>query len=116
MKLEGAAAVDALLQDLGAKDIGGHQVGRELDAAGIEAEHDAQRLDELGLGEAGHADEQAVAAGQQSDEHFLDDGGLAEDHRADRRAGGGDAVERDLRVAGDSGFQRGRVSHGRGRA
>ena len=34
----------------------------------VEAEHGAERLDELGLGEAGHADEQAVAAGEEGDE------------------------------------------------
>ncbi len=59
---ERAPAVGALVEDLGAEDVGRHQVRRELDAAGIEPEHDAQGLDELGLGEAGHADEQAVAA------------------------------------------------------
>ena len=31
---------------------------------GVEAEHDAHGLDQLGLGEAGHADQQRVAAGQ----------------------------------------------------
>ena len=52
----------AFLQHLGAEDVGRHQVGRELDAAGVEAEHDAHGLDQLGLGEAGHADQQRVAA------------------------------------------------------
>ena len=51
-----------LLQHLGADDVGGHQVGRELDAARIEPEHDAHGLDQLGLGEAGQADQQRVAA------------------------------------------------------
>ena len=42
----------------------GIRSGRELDAPGVEAEHGAERLDELRLGEAGHADEKAVAAGE----------------------------------------------------
>ena len=46
----------AFLQHLAAEDVGGHQVGGELDAAGVEAEHGAERFDELGFGEAGHAD------------------------------------------------------------
>ena len=115
-ELEGPLAVDALLEDLRAEDVGRHEVGRELHAARVEAEHGAQRIDELGLGEAGHADEQAVAAGQQRDEHLLDDLRLAEDHRTDGGAGGGDPVERGFRGAGDGGFQSGGVSHGRSRA
>ena len=59
--------VGALVEDLGAEDVGRHQVGRELHAPGIEAEDDAEGLDELGLGEARHADEQAVAAGEEGD-------------------------------------------------
>ena len=78
-KRKARAPVGALLQDLGAEDIGRHQVGRELDAAGGEAEHGAHRLDELGLGEARHADEEAVAAGQHGGQRALDDGFLAED-------------------------------------
>ena len=49
------------------------------------------------------------------DERLLDDLLLAEDHRADRRAGGGDhAIERDLGIARDGGFERGRVGGGFG--
>jgi hypothetical protein len=55
-----------LVHHFGAEDVGWHQVGRELDAARVEAEHDAERLDQLGLGKAGHADEQRMAAGQQA--------------------------------------------------
>ena len=72
-----------LLHHLGAENVGRHQVGRELDAAGIQAEHDAERLDQLGLGEAGNADQQRVAAGQQRDQRALDHAFLAEDDPAD---------------------------------
>ena len=59
---EAALAAGALLQHLGAEDVGRHQVGGELDAPGVEPEHDAHGLDQLGLGEAGHADQQRMAA------------------------------------------------------
>ena len=69
----------AVLQHLRADDVGGHQVGRELDALGVEAEDLAERLDQQRLGEARHADQQRVAAGQNGDERALDHLVLAED-------------------------------------
>ena len=75
----------ALFQHFGAEDVGRHQVGRELDAPCIEPEHDAERFDQLGLGEARHADEQAVAAGEERDESLLDDLLLAENDGSDGR-------------------------------
>ena len=80
----------ALFQDFRAKDIGWHQVGRELDAPVVEAQHPAQRLDQAGLGEAGQANQQAMAASQHRDQRFLDDPGLAKDDRADGIAHAGD--------------------------
>ena len=84
---EGAAAVGILLQDLAAEDVRGHQVRRELHPARVEAEHGAQRLHELGLGEAGEADEEAVAPREDGDEGEIDDCLLPEDHPVDRLAG-----------------------------
>ena len=80
----------AVLQHLRADDVGGHEVGRELDALGVEPQHLAQRLDQQRLGEAGHADQQRVAAGQDGDERALDHLLLAED---DRRGGFLDALD-----------------------
>ena len=68
-----------LLDDLGAGDVGGHQVGRELDAAEVERQASGQRRDHQRLGEAGHADQQAVAAGEDRDEELVDDLVLADD-------------------------------------
>ena len=42
-------------------------------------EHDAQRLDQLGLGQTRHADEQAMPARQQRHQRLLDHRILAED-------------------------------------
>ena len=45
-----ALAASRLFQDFGAENIGGHQIGRELDAARMQAENDAKGFDELGFG------------------------------------------------------------------
>ena len=85
---EGALAARAFLQHLGAENVGRHEVGGELDAARFKAEHDAHGVDELGLGEPGHADQQRMTAGQHRDERLLHHLFLAEDHRPDGGAGG----------------------------
>ena len=104
---ERSLAVGGFFQHFRAEDVGGHQIGRELDALRREAEHDAERLDEFRLGEAGHADEQPVAARQDRDERFLDHRALAEDHRPDGGAGGREPVERLFGGRHDGGFDRG---------
>ena len=85
---EGSAAGFALLHHFGAQDIGRHQVGGELDALGFHAQHDAQSLDQLGLGEAGDADQQQVAARQERNQRLIDDILLAINDLADRGARG----------------------------
>ena len=90
MKRKLALAALAFLQHLAAEDVGGHQVGGELDAAGVEAEHGAERLDQLGLGEAGNADQHAVSAAEHGDQRALDHLLLAEDDVADGGLGRGD--------------------------
>ena len=62
-----------LLEHVGAGDVGGHQVGRELDAVEGEVEHLGERRDEQRLREPGHADEQAVAAREERDQQVVDD-------------------------------------------
>ena len=84
MKRNERALAGLVLEHFRADDVGRHQVGRELDALGVEPEHLAERLDEQRLGEARHADQQRMAAGEQRDERALDDDILAEDD-----AGGG---------------------------
>ncbi len=60
----------------------GHQVGRELDALEAEVEDLGQRADEQRLGQARHAGEQAVAAGEERRKHVIDRGFLPHDHLA----------------------------------
>ena len=76
---EGAAAVFGFFQHFGTDDVARHQIGRELDALGVEPEHKPKCIDESGLGEARHADQKSVAAGQKRDQDLIDDGLLAED-------------------------------------
>ena len=78
---ERAAPSARLVEDLRAENVGGHQVRRELHPPCVEPEHGAERLDQLRLGEAGHADEQAVAAGQDRHQGEVDHLLLAEDDR-----------------------------------
>ena len=62
-----------LLDDLGADDVDGHQVGRELDAAELEVDGLGQRLDEQRLGQARHAAQQHVPAGEKRGQDLRDD-------------------------------------------
>ena len=79
----------------------GQQVGRELDAPDVERQQPRQRLDELGLAEAGQPFEQHVAAREQRGDDFVDRLLLAENHAAqlvddprDLRLALGDAIGR----------------------
>ena len=71
-----------LVEDLGAGDVGRHQIGRELDALEVEIEDLGERLDQQRLGQPRHAGDQAVAAGEQRDQDLLDDLVLADDDLA----------------------------------
>ena len=102
---EAALAARGFLQHLGAENVGRHQVGRELHALGVQAERDAHGLHQLGLGEAGHADQQSMAAGQHGDQRALDHDVLAEDHRADGGLGGAHMGGGRFRRAHDHIFQ-----------
>ena len=74
---------DVLLDDVGAEDVGRHQVGRELNAVELQVDRVGERLDEQRLGQAGHAAQQAMAAGEQADEDFAPHLLLADDDAAD---------------------------------
>ena len=73
------------LDDVGAGDVGRHQVGRELDAVELQLEHLRQRRDQQRLGQARDADDQAVAADEQRQQHQLDDVVLPDDPLAAAR-------------------------------
>ena len=64
-------------------DVGRDEVGRELDAGERATERLRQRGNRQRLAEAGHTLEQAVAAGEQADEHTLEDPFLTDDDAAE---------------------------------
>ena len=98
---EAAPSGLGLLHHLRAENVGRHQVRRELHALLAEPEHHAQGLDQPGLGEARHADQQHVAAGQQRGQRFLDHLLLAEDRPADFVAHPAEAFDRGLDLVED---------------
>ena len=71
------------LEDHRAHDVAGQQIRGELDALELDAQGDADRFDEQGFGEAGHALQQHVAIGEQRYEQALDNGILADHGLAD---------------------------------
>ena len=68
-----------LVEDLRADDVGRQQVGRELDAVERGVDRLGQRAHRERLGQAGHALEQHVTAGEQADQQALDHVLLADD-------------------------------------
>ena len=65
LELEEHPAVRVLLHDVGADDVGRHQIRRELDARELQVEDVGERVHEAGLADARDALEQHVAADQQ---------------------------------------------------
>ena len=72
-----------LFQNVRARDVRGHQIGGELDAAGPQLNDLPQRFDHEGLGQTRHADQQAMPASKQSHQHFVEHFLLTHDHLAD---------------------------------
>ncbi len=72
--------VVGLLEDLGARDIGGHQVRRELDPPEPQIEQFRQRFDQQGLRQARRAGQQAVSPRKHGNQQMLDHVLLADDH------------------------------------
>jgi len=82
LELELTLAV-GLGQHLGADNIRGHQVGRELDSLEAEPERLAGRLDHQCLAESGDAFDQNMAAAKERGQQFSDDLAMADDNARD---------------------------------
>ena len=80
-----AAALVGVFEDLRAGDVGGHEIGRELDAVEAEVEDIGHGFHQQRLRQTGCASDQAVAARDQGDEHLIHDILLANDDLADFR-------------------------------
>ena len=106
-----------LLEQLRARDVAGHEVGRELHARERQLERLGDRLHEQRLREAGDADEEGVAAGEERRDEIVHDRLLADDALCDlrhERASGARELVEQLDVAfvasgrgGSSGSRRG---------
>ena len=66
--------------DVGAGDVGRHQIRRKLDAVEIQAQNRRQSPDQQRLRGAGQSGNQAVAADKQGDHHLFDHFILAHDN------------------------------------
>ena len=83
LEAQSLGAMIVTFNDHAADDVGGHQIGRELNARILQMQDAAQRSQQRGLAEAGHAFEQNMAAGEQADENAIDHVLLADDDLSD---------------------------------
>ena len=69
--------------DLGAGDVGGHQVGRALDTRAAQAERGRECLGEVGLAQAGQSFDQHMALSEHGRDEMNDELVLTDDHLAE---------------------------------
>ena len=73
----------ALVEDLRAEDVRRQQVDRELHAVELQVDGSGEAVDEKRLGQARHALQQQMSAGEQRDQQPLDDCVLSDDNLRD---------------------------------
>jgi hypothetical protein len=83
LEAEGFAAVFFSLYDHAAHNVGGHQVGCELNARILELKSPRQCAQKRSLAQAGNAFQKHVAAGEQTNQHTLNHVVLADDDFGD---------------------------------
>ncbi len=83
-KLSAAGGL-VFLNDLGAGDVRGHQIGGELDAVEAQAQRAGKGGDQKRLGQARDAHQQRMTPAEKSDEQLINDGILTYDHLAQLR-------------------------------
>ena len=67
------------VENIRARDVRRHEIGRELDAVEFAAQHPRERAHEQRLGHAGHALNERMMAGKDRDERLVDHVLLADD-------------------------------------
>src|SRR5690606_31602958 len=77
--------------DVGAGEVAGQQVWRELDTTEARVHAAGQRLDGGGLGQTGQAFDEYVTTAQQADDEAVEQGVLADDAAGERFAQRDDA-------------------------
>jgi len=78
-----AAALLSIFEDLRAGDVGGHEIGRELDAIKAEIEDISYSFHQQRLCQTGCAGDEAMPARDEGDEHLIHDLMLADDDLTD---------------------------------
>ena len=68
------------MQDLRARNVGGHEVRRELDSLELKVKNARNRLHQKRFGQAGSTGDQTVASGKEGDEDLFDHLLLANDN------------------------------------
>ena len=101
------------LENVGAGDVGGHQVGRELNAVKLERHDLRERINDRRFGQTGNAHQEAVTAREDANEQLFDNRFLPDDYFADFGAHFGIGIAQlidggDIVVVGSNGF---RISH-----
>ncbi len=86
-KAEIARAVLGLFEHLGAEDIGGHQIGGELDARAVQPHHRAERFDKPRFAQTGKADQKRMTTAQKRRKRQVDNPLLPDEPRGDRGFG-----------------------------
>ena len=72
--------VGIFLQDVGAGDVRGHQVGCELDPLETDIQDPGDRADDQRLGQPGYSHQQAMTTGEDRRQHLVDQRILPNDH------------------------------------
>jgi hypothetical protein len=98
LEAEALAAVLVGVDDHAAHNVGGHEVGGELDAGILEVKGFGQGAQESGFAEAGHAFEQDVTSGQKADQDTFHDVVLTYDDFRDLPADGIQPVDCGLKI------------------
>ena len=110
LELEFAFAAGGFHDDVGAEDVGRHEIGSELNAVEAHVESFAESADEECFAEAGDAFEEDVTSAENGDEGAFDDGVVPDDHLADfiaqRRVGVAELLDLGFDCHGELGWCR----------
>lgn len=86
---------------MGSDDIGGKEIGRELDAAKASRKSLCEGVDSEGFGETGEAFDEEVVTGEEADQHAVDEVMLPDEDAGDFRTQRGDESGTGLDFSGE---------------
>jgi hypothetical protein len=67
------------MEDIGSRDVSGHEIGGALHALKIQSTDTRQRFDRKSFGQTGNAFNDRMAAANEHEQELIDDGLLADD-------------------------------------